>query len=231
MRRFGWVLLAPLLLVAAGPARADEAGAANEASREILRETLQSNKKALVDVNLALSDEEARAFWPVYDRYQTELGAVQDRMANLIESYAANFGKMTDAEAEKLTKDFLAIERDRARSYHQAYSALVGLHNLERALGQTGASTEAVLEGVRMTYDMFLAELRKFGLEQLSSEGEAFDPARHEAIGSVVWEGKPEGTVLSEAHKGYLLHGRLLRPAQVMVAAAPSGDETGGSEN
>jgi molecular chaperone GrpE len=105
------------------------------------------------------------------------------------------------------------------------------LDNLERALGQTGASTEAVLEGVRMTYDMFLAELRKFGLEQLSSEGEAFDPARHEAIGSVVWEGKPEGTVLSEAHKGYLLHGRLLRPAQVMVAAAHSGDETGGSEN
>jgi molecular chaperone GrpE len=105
------------------------------------------------------------------------------------------------------------------------------LDNLERALGQTGASTEAVLEGVRMTYDMFLAELRKFGLEQLSSEGEVFDPARHEAIGSLVWEGKPEGTVLSEAHKGYMLHGRLLRPAQVMVAVAPSGDETGGLEN
>jgi molecular chaperone GrpE len=105
------------------------------------------------------------------------------------------------------------------------------LDNLERALGQTGASTEAVLEGVRMTYDMFLAELRKFGLEQISSEGEAFDPARHEAIGSVVWDGKPEGTVLTEAHKGYLLNGRLLRPAQVMVAVAPSGDETGGPEN
>jgi molecular chaperone GrpE len=105
------------------------------------------------------------------------------------------------------------------------------LDNLERAMAQSVPSTEAVLEGVRMTYDMFLAELRKFGLEQISTEGDAFDPARHEAIGSVVWEGKPEGTVLSEARRGYLLHGRLLRPAQVMVAAAPSGDETDGAEN
>jgi molecular chaperone GrpE len=105
------------------------------------------------------------------------------------------------------------------------------LDNLERAMAQSGASTETVLEGVRMTYDMFLAELRNFGLEQVSSVGDAFDPARHEAIGSVVWEGKPEGTVLSEARKGYLLNGRLLRPAQVMVAGAPSGDETDGPEN
>ena len=105
------------------------------------------------------------------------------------------------------------------------------LDNLERAMGQSEASTEAVLAGVRMTYDLFLAELRKFGLEQISAVGELFDPARHEAIGSVAWEGKPEGTVLSEARKGYLLYGRLLRPAQVMVAAAPSGDEPGGAEN
>jgi molecular chaperone GrpE len=105
------------------------------------------------------------------------------------------------------------------------------LDNLERAMGQSEGSTQAVLEGVRMTYELFLAELRKFGLDQISSVGKAFDPAHHEAIGSVPWEGKPEGTVLSEARKGYLLNGRLLRPAQVMVAAAPSGNEAGGTGN
>ncbi len=105
------------------------------------------------------------------------------------------------------------------------------LDNLERAMSQEGASTEAVLAGVRMTYDQFLAELRKFGLEQFASEGDAFDPSRHEAIGSVPWEGKAEGTVLSEMRKGYLLNGRLLRPAQVMVAAAPPGDKTDGLGN
>ena len=101
------------------------------------------------------------------------------------------------------------------------------LDNLERAMNQAGSSAEALLSGVRMTYDQFLAELRKFGLEQFSGEGGTFDPSLHEAIASVPWGGKPEGTVLSEARKGYLLHGRLLRPAQVTVAAAPPGDGTG----
>jgi len=94
------------------------------------------------------------------------------------------------------------------------------LDNLERAMGQAGASAEALLSGVRMTYDQFLAELRKFGLSQLPPQSGIFDPSLHEAIASVPSSGKPGGAILAEARKGYLLHGRLLRPAQVTVAAA-----------
>jgi len=101
------------------------------------------------------------------------------------------------------------------------------LDNLERAIGQEGTSAGALLSGVRMTYGQFLAELRKFGLEQLSAEGGPFDPSLHEAIASVPNAGKPEGTILNEVRKGYLLHGRLLRPAQVTVAAALPGDGAG----
>ena len=107
------------------------------------------------------------------------------------------------------------------------------LDNLERAMGQAAASADALLSGVRMTYDLFLSELRKFGLEQLPAQGGVFDPSLHEAIASVPSPGVPRGTILAEARKGYLLHGRLLRPAQVTVAAAPpedgSGDAPGGS--
>ena len=107
------------------------------------------------------------------------------------------------------------------------------LDNLERAMGQAAASADALLSGVRMTYDLFLSELRKFGLEQLPAQGGMFDPSLHEAIASVPSSGVPRGTILAEARKGYLLHGRLLRPAQVTVAAAPpeygSGDAPGGS--
>jgi hypothetical protein len=109
MRMLGVALL---VAFAAAPVRAGEA---DEASLEILRDTLRTNKKALVDVNLALSDDEARAFWPVYDRYQQDLGAVQERLVKLVEEYTENFGKMTDAEATKLTQDYLAIDRDRAK--------------------------------------------------------------------------------------------------------------------
>jgi len=101
------------------------------------------------------------------------------------------------------------------------------LDNLERAMGQAAASADALLSGVRMTYDLFLSELRKFGLEQLPAQGGAFDPSLHEAIASVSSPGMPGGTILAEARKGYLLHGRLLRPAQVTVAAAPPEDRGG----
>lgn len=106
------------------------------------------------------------------------------------------------------------------------------LDNLERAMAQAGGSAESLLSGVRMTYGLFLSELRKFGLEQLPPQGGTFDPSLHEAIASVPSPGKPGGAILAEARRGYLLHGRLLRPAQVTVAAAPpeeDGDAPAGS--
>jgi len=108
------------------------------------------------------------------------------------------------------------------------------LDNLERAMGQEKSSAAALLSGVRMTHDQFLLELRKFGLEPLPAQGGMFDPSLHEAIASVPASGKPGGTILAEARRGYLLHGRLLRPTQVTVAAASpedgDGDAPAGSE-
>jgi hypothetical protein len=99
-----------LIAFAASPIRAGEA---DEASLEILRDTLRTNKKALVDVNLTLTDEEARLFWPVYERYQADLLAVNDRLLRVIDSYAANFASMTDEKATALVDEYLAAERDR----------------------------------------------------------------------------------------------------------------------
>ena len=116
MSKTRWVLAVLLLFVfAAAPAGAGEA---DEASMEILRDTLRSNKKALVAVNLALSDEEARAFWPVYDRYQAELTVVGDRLLQVIEDYTRTFGSTTDAQARKLVDDYLVIQRDRVELRH-----------------------------------------------------------------------------------------------------------------
>ena len=111
MSKTSWVLSALLLFVfAAAPAGAGEA---DEASMEILRDTLRSNKKALVAVNLALSDEEARAFWPVYDRYQAELTIVGDRLLKVIDDYTRTFDSTTDEKARKLVDTYLAVQRDR----------------------------------------------------------------------------------------------------------------------
>ena len=150
-------------------------------------------------------------------------------------------GEMDDAAKLKEQLAYLAAEfenfRKRVSREREAMVAfgnerlllavLPSLDNLERAMGQAVASTDALLSGVRMTYDLFLSELRKFGLEQLPAQGGTFDPSLHEAIASVPSSGKPGGTILAEARKGYLLHGRLLRPAQVTVAVAPPEDGGG----
>ena len=107
------------------------------------------------------------------------------------------------------------------------------LDNLERAMSQSKGhrSHGGLLEGVRLTYDHLFGELKKFGLERISAEGETFDPNLHEAIAQVEAPGTPPGTILHEARGGYLLQGRLLRPAQVTVAReSPARDDGAGGE-
>ena len=91
------------------------AGEADEASLDILATTIQANKKALVAVNMGLEDNEAKAFWPVYDRYQSELAGVRKRFAKLVEEYTMNFATMSDDKARQIVEDYLAIERDRTQ--------------------------------------------------------------------------------------------------------------------
>ena len=106
-----WLLIAICLGM---PAAAGEAGGADEANLEILVATIEANKKALVAVNLELEDAEAKAFWPVYDRYESELSSVNTRFAAVIDEYSMNFRSMGDDKARQLVKDFLAVERERS---------------------------------------------------------------------------------------------------------------------
>jgi hypothetical protein len=108
------MLLASILALAilAAPGRAGEAAKANQ---EILGDTIRANKKALVAVNLRLTDEEAARFWPVYDRYQQDLAGVQDRLVKVIEDYKASFRNLSDEKAMKLVEDYLVAEADRAK--------------------------------------------------------------------------------------------------------------------
>ena len=66
-----------------------------------------------------------------------------------------------------------------------------------------------------------LRVLEKYGVTPFSSVGQPFDPERHEAIARVPAQGRPEGTVADETARGYLLNGRVLRPAMVTVASSP----------
>lgn len=109
-----------LLVLAAAPVAAEEAeqageaALADEASLELLLTTIRSNEKAFVAVNLALGEEEASVFWPLYDTYQAELIVLDSRLAKVIEEYKSTYGSTTNEEARKLVDEYLAVERDRA---------------------------------------------------------------------------------------------------------------------
>ena len=80
---------------------------------DIVRQQIKADKKAFVAKNMQLTQAEATAFWPVYDAFQTELGALGDRTVSLIREYASNYQSLSDPTAKQLTEDYLAIQKDR----------------------------------------------------------------------------------------------------------------------
>ncbi|MGE4558268.1 MAG: nucleotide exchange factor GrpE [Desulfovibrionaceae bacterium] len=127
----------------------------------------------------------------------------------------------TMAEAENI-KRRLTREMEEFRKFaSEAVLAdlLPVLDNLDLALAH-GKSMEACKDfvtGVEMTRKIFLDTLKHHGLEAAGAPGDAFDPNFHEAIGAAQNPDLPEDTVVQVLQNGYILKGRLLRPAKVMV--------------
>ena len=101
------VVVLAVVLVAAAQALAQDAPADN---MQIILEKVRADKKLLVAENLQLTASEAKAFWPVYERYQDELFLLRMRSLKLIKDYVASYEKMTDSTAEKLISEYMTIE-------------------------------------------------------------------------------------------------------------------------
>jgi hypothetical protein len=108
----------------APPALAQDKPADN---MQILREKIKADKKLVVAMNMELTESEAKGFWPVYDQYQKDLQKINQRIVNLLESYADDFrGKsLTDAKAKKLIDEAMAIEQTEA-DLKSAYAPKLG---------------------------------------------------------------------------------------------------------
>jgi hypothetical protein len=83
---------------------------------QILRDKIKADKKLVVATNMELTESEAQGFWPIYGEYQKDLQKINQRIANLLESYASDFrGKsLTDDKAKKLINEAVAIEQAEA---------------------------------------------------------------------------------------------------------------------
>ena len=99
------------------------------------------------------------------------------------------------------------------------------IDSLERALELADRDNETLkpmMEGVELTLRAMLTTVGKFGVEQVNPMGDAFDPNRHQAISMVENGNVAPNSVIAVMQKGYELNGRVIRPAMVMVARAPS---------
>ncbi|RPJ38485.1 MAG: hypothetical protein EHM27_11110 [Deltaproteobacteria bacterium] len=90
--------------------------ASGQDNMQILRDKIKADKKLLVASNMELKDSEAKGFWPVYEEYQKDLAAINQRIGKLIESYAADYQAktLTDEKAKKLVEEMVAIEKAEA---------------------------------------------------------------------------------------------------------------------
>src|SRR5690606_16506314 len=96
--------------------------------------------------------------------------------------------------------------------------------NLERAISaaeSSGEDIKAVTEGVELTLKSLLDALKRHNVESLDPLGEPFDPQLHQAMTTIEKADVEPNTVVNVFQRGYTLHGRLVRPAMVVVSKAP----------
>jgi molecular chaperone GrpE len=133
----------------------------------------------------------------------------------------------------------------RSRATEEVCSALLPvLDDLHRAVAEVGKTTDrwaeedanesagsvirGLNEGIGLVLRRFQETLRRQGLREIEADGAPFDPRLHEAVQEVpAGPGQREGDVAEVLRRGYLLDGRIIRPATVVVAGAPPPAEDG----
>lgn len=107
------------------------------------------------------------------------------------------------------------------RSQDLGKKLLPALDNLERAVATEveGEQNENLKKGVEMTLESLRSAMQEEGIEEISAQGEIFDPTMHQAVQSVpATEDQPAETVVQVLQKGYKLYDRVLRASMVVVA-------------
>ena len=106
------------------PASAQDEGVEAQSMRadeQIILGEIMSDKRTAYAQAMQLTDEESRAFWPVYDEYEAKVKKIDDRFVRLVNDYAAKYSAMTDADARQMLAAKMKIDRERM-DLQQAYT-------------------------------------------------------------------------------------------------------------
>ncbi|WP_110669353.1 nucleotide exchange factor GrpE [Salinicola halophilus] len=164
-----------------------------------------------VDVVDADANPEAEVLAARVEELEQALADAKDQSVRAA-AEAQNARRRAEQDADKAKK--FALEKF-------VKELLPVVDSLEKGLESMQELDEIHREGVSMTLKMQLDVLSKFGVEQLDPHGEPFDPQYHEAMTMVPNPELDPNTVMDVMQKGYLLNGRLIRPAMVVVSKSP----------
>jgi molecular chaperone GrpE len=161
-----------------------------------------------------------------------ELSVEADGQTEEITSNDDELKEAREAKAEEKPKEEMdnmkrrfAKEKDNLIKFgnEKVLSGLIDVvDNLDRTLdalnGDEDEKVKNIVTGVDMVRTQFLDVLKNNGLKLLETTGEIFDPNFHEALSQQAVEGKKDQEIIQEFQKGYMLNGRLLRAAKVVIA-------------
>jgi molecular chaperone GrpE len=181
------------------------------------------NDDFLDDIEAAESEEYAEESAEI-DAEEAELDALRAER----DEYKDRFMRaLADAENARKRSDKHRREAEQYGGSKFARDMLPVYDNLKRALeaatDDQRAAAGALLEGVELTMRELLNVFKKHGIEMIAPEvGDRFDPQHHEAMFEAPVPGTRAGDIIQVAAEGFMLHDRLLRPAQVGVSSTPA---------
>ena len=154
---------------------------------------------------MSLLQEQLEAAEAAAGMARDELLRVQAEMQNLRRRTEQDIEKAHKFGQEKFSTELLAV-----------------MDNLERSAAAAEASedeaVQAIKEGVELTLKGFMDCFKRFNIEAVDPLGEPFDPQLHQAMSIQESPDAEPNSVIAVMQKGYTLHGRVIRPAMVMVS-------------
>lgn len=155
---------------------------------------------------------------------RARVAELETQLAEARAEASANWDKYLRERAEmenfRKRQDRMATDRIRREKRELLHKVLDVMDNLDRAMRfEESMDRESLHQGLRMVQWQLNELLKGEGLTPVPTVGEPFDPHVHEAVEQVHTDQHPEGTIVEEVRRGYMLGDEMLRPARVKVSA------------
>lgn len=178
-----------------------------------LKKILDKQKKA----SAPAPEKEIESFLAKENDLEKELDDIKVKLAEQKTEYLRKLAEFENFK-KRLSKEKEEVIRYANESLLVDFFPVLDSFEMTLSHISLDQKSDPVISGIELVYKQFLEILKKSGLEEITGEGEAFNPNFQEAMSTEKSEGQKSGTVLKVHRKGFKLKGRVLRAALVTVA-------------